>query len=168
MIEETKMNTSKQTAKTVINLHGANALNGMFKKRPSDSRYMAISKNKCASIFYKNVQGVLYADYRNGKGWEKAQQISVGDLEKDLHGVSFMLCELDDLEAELSNHPLDELQCNGGPLVELKGRIDAQFARVSLRRDAEGDPNGYWAGSHEAYEIVLNMIRDIDSPQKRA
>lgn len=140
----------------------------MLKQRQSNARYIAISKHKCASIFYRNELGVWYADYRNGKGWEKTQQISESDLQKDLKAISFMLCELVDLEAELSNHPLDELQCNGGPLVELKGRIDTQLARVSLRRDAEGDPNGYWAGSHEAYEIVLNMIRDIDSPQKRA
>lgn len=155
------MSTSKQVAKTVISLHGVNALREILNQRPTDARYIAISKDKCASIFYKNELGVLKADYRNGQGWEKAQQVSVGNLEKDLQVISFLLCELDDLSAELSKHPVEgEHQEN--PLTVLKGLVNTQIVRVDLRRQASADPTGYWAGSQEAYETVLHMVRTIE------
>lgn len=146
------------TATTVMQLYSTEELNVLMANRPKDAQIIAISKNKCTSIFYKNVGGEYFADYRNGKGWEKTRQRSRKELNDDLRCISLVPIEIEDLARAIEHLSGVELEPKD-KILYLKSRVDSQMVRVDMRRDHED--TGYWRGQHDAYEIVQHMIREV-------
>lgn len=163
------MKVSKQSAETILKIHGPEKLQPILKAKPEGARFIAISRYKCASIFYKNELGRFYADYRNGRNWEEVRQVNVRELTADLIGLDMVLCVIEDLECLIASlvalqpEPIQVFEeiANEDPLLELKSRVDSQFSRIGLRCNAEGDASGYWQGQYDAYETVQSMIRDL-------
>ena len=153
------MSTLNSMAKLMIQIHGAKAMSLLVKQKPSDARYIAVSKDKLASIFYKNVRGVFYMDSLRGMGWELVRQKSEKELIKDLGNISMLFTDIDSLNELLRGEDLEEL-ADATAMSLLKNRVDSQIARVALRRDHDGEPNGYWQGQYEAYETVQHMMRE--------
>lgn len=145
-------------AKLIIQIHGAGPMKEMLQKKPEESRYIAISKDKLASIFYKNIRGTFYMNSLNGLGWEIVRQKSEKELIKSLWGISFLMADIGTLESILSSMPivLDEPVA----MVKFESKVNAQFARITMRRDYDGDKSGYWQGQYDAFEIVQSMMRE--------
>jgi hypothetical protein len=147
------------TATTVMELYGAEELSILMSDRPKDAQIIAISKNKCTSIFYKNVSGEYFADYRNGNGWEKTRQRSRKELNDDLRCISLIPVEIDELVASIERMAGVELKTED-KILHIKSRVNAQMLRVDLRR--EHDDLAYWQGQHDAYETVQHIIRGVE------
>lgn len=151
------MNTLSNT-EIVISLHSTATIKALLNAKPTDASLIAVNQFKSASIFYKIENGVIYADYTNGKGWEKVCQDNVQELIKDLATYHFILTDLESLKTALEAHTGDE---SVDSMILLKSRVDAQFQRVDARREYEQQKDGYWQGHYDAYEIVQNMIRQF-------
>lgn len=151
------MSTLARSTDIVIKLHGTAAIKKMLEQKPFDATLIAINQYKYVSIFYKKENDRFYADYANGKGWEKRTcQQSEQELIQDLASCSFILADMAVLEAALADCVCEQVN----PIKTLKSQVDAQFARVSSRREHEGaDKAGYWQGHYDAYEIVQHMMR---------
>ncbi len=153
------MSTLANSTDVVIKLHGAAAIKEMLKQKPLDATLIAINQYKYVSIFYKKENDRFYADYTNGKGWEKSTcQHDQQELIQDLASYSFILADIAALEAALADSVGEQV---GNPIKTLKSQVDAQFIRVGLRREHETNKDGYWRGQYDAYEIVQHMIRKI-------
>ncbi|WP_151812488.1 hypothetical protein [Acinetobacter bereziniae] len=148
------MNTLESGVKLVIQVHGVKPLKSLLETKPIDATMIAVSKNKFASIFYKGNLGVFHANY--GYGWEETRQGTLNELLNDLSMISFILVDLEVLEAELKQ--TIEIDESGISVAKvLNGVIEAQQARVDMRRDAENSE--YWQGQSEAYEVMRNAIK---------
>lgn len=96
-------------------------------------------------------------DYSNGYGWEKQVKKTEAQLIQNLAACSFILIDLPTLEAALQGCVIERER---RLILNIKSKVDAQFARVDARRNAE-DNDSYWQGHYDAYEIVQNMIQKI-------
>lgn len=152
------MNTLQSNPEIVIELHGACTIKTILKAKPADASLVAINQYKSASIFYKSEDGFYFADYTNGRGWEGVCQRCEKELIQDLAAHAFILVDVAALELALQAYP-DEVMEN--PMTVLKARVDAQFTRVSARREHEKNKDSYWQGHYDAYEIVQHMIRQF-------
>lgn len=152
------MEIRESVASLVIQMYGLNPVRKMMKKIPDGAKHVAVSRNKFASIFYKDHLGDFEADYQNGHGWTSVRQATLCELEQDLHAVSFMLIGIDDLIQELSLHPESPELHDTSLANTLNGLIETQITRAQMRNDADPE-QGCWKGHLEAYAIIQNAIR---------
>lgn len=150
------MSTSKVDAQTMVKLHGVNILAPLLNSKPSDAAMVAINRYKSALIFYKTENNYFYADYCNGRGWEKQRKQSLEKLTANLAACSFVLLEIGALETVLGSY---EVQIERRQVLEIKSKVDSQFARVSTRREFEKNKDGYWQGQYDCLEIVQHIIQ---------
>lgn len=152
------MNTLVKNAEIAVKLHPAITIKTMLGIKPCDASLVAVNQYKSALIFYKTDGKHFYADYGNGRGWEKVRHKTQDGLASDLAACAFVLCDVAALEAALPVSMGAEVV---NPMQVLKARIDAQFTRVDGRREHEKDKAGYWQGQYDAYEIVQHMVREF-------
>lgn len=145
------------SAGTAIQLHGASTIAKLLEDKPSDASLAAVSKYKAVLLFYKFEGGFFYVDYSNGYGWEKQVKKTEAQLIQNLAACSFILIDLPTLEAALQGCVIERER---RLILNIKSKVDAQFARVDARRNAE-DNDSYWQGHYDTYEIVQNMIQKI-------
>lgn len=151
------MEKKENLSKLAVQMYGAKALKDLLNQMPVETMFVAISRNKFASIFYKHHLGEFDVDYRNGHGWTGARQLTVQELEQDLNAISFILVDVDDLRKELVNYP-DEI-AGGSPLSQqLNGLIECQITRAQMRLNADNGDT-YWKGHLDAYAIIQNAIQ---------
>lgn len=152
------MSTLVKNAEIAVKLHPANMIKTMLSIKPCDAILVAVNQYKSALIFYKTDGKYFYADYGNGRGWEKVRHKTQDGLTSDLAACAFVLCDLAALEAALPDSMGTEVI---NPMKVLKARIDAQFTRVDGRREHEKNKEGYWQGQYDAYEIVQHMVKEL-------
>lgn len=150
------MSTSKVNAEAMVKLHGPNTIARLLLLKPSDASLVAVNRYKSALIFYKSENNYFYADYCNGRGWEKQRKQSLATLTENLAACSFVLVESCALDAVLNGF---EVQLERKQILEIKSIIDAQFARVDARRLHEKNKHGYWQGHYDCLEILQHVVR---------
>lgn len=150
------MSTSKVNAEAMVKLHGPKTIARLLLLKPSDASLVAVNRYKSALIFYKSENNYFYADYCNGRGWEKQRKQSLAKLTENLAACSFVLVESCALDAVLNGH---EVQLERNQILEIKSVIDTQFARVDSRRLYEKDKDGYWQGQYDLLEILQLVVQ---------
>lgn len=150
------------TEQLAIAIHTAEKINELMKEKPHGAEQVAVHRYKLGLIFYRQNEGQIQAYYTDTtKDWQPSRSKTFKELNQSLNLASFILCNVDLLEKELSLHGYSDQPIP--VLMRLHAELGVLIESADLRQENSKQNADYWNGYKAALEsaqIVVDKLNE--------